>query len=215
MIPADGGLLDVALGDAISWRDAARAHAVSLEASPAWRAVHDDEGRRVARLAPAEGPEAICGEALFRGGFDEIAQKLLLDREAHKAWDPSLTQFRVLARPGDDHELVLLDVRTGAHPFVQNRELLIHEAIVRSDVGIEAIAASRARPDVPSFAGCLRAELRVSWRRLERQPDGRVRYRALWQTDLLGWMPRSLVAGGQVSAMRAELKRFAAWWPTA
>ncbi len=203
------------VADATAWREAALLRAAALEASGDWRVAHDDEGRRVERLAPPDGPAAIRGEAFLRGELDEIARRLLLDRESHKAWDPSLTQFRVLARPAPDHELVQLDVRTGAHPLVQNRELLIHEAILRREGAIEAIAASRAHPHVPTFAGCLRAELLVSWRRLEREPDGRVRYRALWQTDLLGWMPRALVASGQVGAMRAELKRFASWWPLA
>lgn len=210
-MPEPGVTLELA--DAIAWRDAALRHARALDASDAWRTAHDERGRRVERFAPGEGPDAIRGEARLHGDLDAIARRLILDREAHKAWDPSLTRFRVLARPSPDHELVQLDVRTGAHPLVQNRELLIHEATVRHDEGLEAIAASRPRDDVAPFPGCLRAELHVSWRRLERQADGSVRYRALWQTDLRGWMPRALVASGQVSAMRAELKRFAAWWP--
>lgn len=203
----------VAAERAIAWRDASLAHARTLEEASGWRVVRDEQGRRVERLTPRAGPEAIRGEMLLAGDLAEVAQRLLLDRESHKAWDPSLTQFRVLARPAADHEVVQLDVRTGAHPLVQNRELLIHEAIVRSGAAIEAIGASRAFDDVPTFRGCLRAELHVSWRRIERRADGLVRYRALWQTDLRGWMPASLVASGQVSAMRAELKRFAGWWP--
>jgi len=195
-----------------AWRDEALDRAQALDDDLRWRNVHDEGGRIVALLKRNDGPDAIRGEATLHGDFDAIAHTLLLDRESHKSWDPSLTRFELLARLGDAHTLVHLDVRTGAHPVVRDRELVMHEATIRTAAGLETIAASRPFDEVPRFDGCVRAELLVAWRRLERHRDGTLRYRALWRTDLRGRLPRSLVTRGQVAAMRAELRKFSERW---
>ena len=160
----------------------------------------------------------VRGAVPLSVSLDAAAERLLIDQDAHVSWDPTLDRFVLhdqLEVGGVTHRLLQIPVLTGAHPLVRNREFVYHEAIVRTDRAVTTVGGSRPAGSVSPFAGHRRAWLGLSHRQVATLDGGRVRYRALWQTDLGGWLPRRAVTGGQVRAMLDEHRRFWSWWPDA
>ncbi len=194
-----------------AWVDELHARRDELDRARGWTPLGQRDGL-VVELLRQDGADCVRGEVLLGTELETAAQRLVLDRDAMLAWDPTADRCVEHGRLGD-HALLQMPVLTGAHPLVQNREFLFHEAVERVPGGIAALGASRDVPGIAPLPGCRRATLAFSMRCLQEVPEG-VRCRATWQVDLGGWMPKGLVTSGQVSAMLREHATFRSWWPT-
>ncbi|MCB9778562.1 MAG: hypothetical protein H6742_08380 [Alphaproteobacteria bacterium] len=207
--------VELSIAQARAWRAEALGRARDFEEAPGWRTKVQEGPLSVEVLHPPGDHAVVRGEVLLAGPLASLAPAILLDRDASRAWDPTLSRWRVLARcPEEASELVQIDVLTGAHPLVRNRELVFFEATL-GGTGVSTIARSQDLPQVPPLDGCRRAFLALAWRRLEPLDDTVLRYRAMWQTDMRGALPRGAVARGQVDAMARELRWFGEKWPAA
>lgn len=197
-------------------------HAAAAAAHPGWEvaataAAPDGAPLQVERLR-TQHPRGdfLRGSVLLGVDLATAAHRLLVDPDAHVDWGDTLDHCELhdeLEVDGVTHRLLQIPVKTGAHPLVRDRELVYHEAIVRSEASVTTVAASRPAPSVPGLPGHRRAWLGLSHRQVTRCDAGQVCYRALWQTDLGGWLPRAAVTRGQVRAMLKEHQTFRGWWP--
>ena len=207
------------LTQATAWLTELEARAEAVMGDPGWVVATDDNGLKI-ELLNGSHPRGdhVRGSVVLGTSLETAADRLLLDQDAHVAWDDTLDRWvshGELEADGVVHRVLQIPVFTGAHPIIQNRELLYHEAIVKTPSSVTTLGASRDLPGIAVLQGCRRAWLGLSVRTVALVKPGQVRYSALWQTDLGGWLPRRAVTRGQVKAMRAEHQKFRGWWPVA